>query len=251
MSRTSLSTPRKPIDPIKKIVSGIHAESTSGYMAWSGTAEMPSTVVTTISFWIKLHETLPGSIRILQSDDSRYYFEVQGTPWPHGTVRFIGSNSTPTTTLALTSDEGIITVGEWHHVLISFNKRAGSAHMYVDDVEVKASENFYTATDTIDGTNASWRMLALANINLDLAEVFVDPYRYVDFSVEANRREFITSDLKPVDLGTDGNWPLGMSPYVYLSGGASAFFDNLGEGPAFSAAGVTPAMTDSTTSPSD
>lgn len=42
--------------------------------------------------------------------------------------------------------------------------------------------------------------------------------QYLDLSVEANRRLFINSDLGPVDLGANGELPLGTPPDIYFGG---------------------------------
>ena len=91
--------------------------------------------------------------------------------------------------------------------------------------------------------------------NLDfvggMSEFWFDTAR-LDFSVEANRRKFVSATGKPVDVGTDGSTPTGSAPEIYLSvrpGDAAAdFVTNRGTGNNFTQNGT---LTLSGTSPSD
>ena len=79
-----------------------------------------------------------------------------------------------------------------------------------------------------------------------MADLMMWPGTYLDFSVEANRRLFISAAGKPVDpavavaaLGT---------PIVRFSGPTASWHTNKGSGGGFTENG---ALTDASTSPSD
>ena len=82
----------------------------------------------------------------------------------------------------------------------------------------------------------------------DIADVYIAPGQFIDFSVEANRRKFISADGKPVDLGSNCSTPTGTAPAVCFSGNASSFGTNKGTGGAFTLTGT---LTDAVTSPSN
>lgn len=80
----------------------------------------------------------------------------------------------------------------------------------------------------------------------DMAELYFAPGQYLDFSVEANRRKFITWSGVPEDLGSDGSTPTGAAPAIYMSGDSSNFATNQGSGGAFTVSGT---LTDAATTP--
>lgn len=57
--------------------------------------------------------------------------------------------------------------------------------------------------------------------------------RFIDFSVEANRRKFWNADGSPVDLGADGSTGLDTPPEIYLPGAPGDYVmgTNFGSGP--------------------
>lgn len=83
----------------------------------------------------------------------------------------------------------------------------------------------------------------------DVADLWIAPGQFIDFSVTENRRKFISASNKPVNLGVNGATPTGTAPVIFFSGDASSFGQpNLGSGGAFSHTG---SLTDASTSPSD
>lgn len=138
----------------------------------------------------------------------------------------------------------------WVHVLLSYDLATTTAHLYIDDVSDK-SENTVT-DDTIDYTRTSWGVGAApaggTYFNGALSELYFAPGQYLDFSVEANRRLFISADGDPVDLGGTGATPTGTAPLLYLPGPAAAVNVNEGSGGDFTINGA-PAETG--TSPPD
>lgn len=141
-----------------------------------------------------------------------------------------------------------LTIGEWHHGICSWDLATGTSIMYVDDVEEAAPST--VVDDTIDYTKDRAAIASIDGIPFfdgEMSELYFTT-EFIDISVEANRRKFITSDGKPADLGADGSTPTGNQPIVYISGDASVWNDgtNLGSGGDFVMSG---AVTDSNNEP--
>ena len=142
----------------------------------------------------------------------------------------------------------------WTHVLMSCDLSVPEAHLYVNDISDKTESG--VVNSTIDWTRASWLFGTGGGIYWkgDLAEWWRSNRAadYLDFSVEANRRKFITAGGKPVDLGLTGAEPTGNQPILYLSSrigdAAASFFTNKGDGGDFTANG---SVVIAATSPSD
>ena len=136
---------------------------------------------------------------------------------------------------------GTYTAGTgWHHFLASSDQGvAGSAKLYMDDVDetivlaaVDVELDFTTplnrvASGVLAGEAPGWFWPGC------LAELYINFGAFLDLTVEANRRKFITASLKPVDLGADGSTPTGVQPILYFSGDASNFHLNKGSGGGF------------------
>lgn len=158
----------------------------------------------------------------------------------HLYVYFLGGGGNPGAELRTT---GSFTSGStWHHILCSWNSTpAAVGHLYMDDVSDVAASSFGNIASAVDQTAAiGAKTDGGEKFNGCLAEFFLDE-TYLDLSVEANRRKFITSSLKPVDLGADGSTPLGVQPLIYQSVragvAASDFATNRGSGGDFTITG--------------
>lgn len=143
----------------------------------------------------------------------------------------------------------------WLHVLASWDvSTVGARSLYINDVS-DLVENTFVDT-TLDYTVADVGVGALpsagSKLNGALAELYFAPGQYLDFSVVANRRKFISSALKPVYMGIDGAGPTGTAPLVYqhLNDGeaVSNFATNRGTGGNFT---ITGTLDTGSTSPSD
>lgn len=151
----------------------------------------------------------------------------------------------------LNSSTSVIGSSGWVHVLVSWDVNAAAAHLYLSDASDLAGGAILT-NDTLDYTTGAFAVGAETDggrkLTGDLAEVWVKFNTYLDLSVEANRRKFITSTGKPAFLGATGQLPLGSAPDIYLRGPVSGWHTNLGTGGGFT---VNGALTASSTSPSD
>ena len=121
-------------------------------------------------------------------------------------------------------------------------------HFYIDDVNRK-------------GTSA------LANVNVSVAGMTTvgaqnGPYfkfkgfcgdfwftqTYIDISDESNRRKFISTGGKPINLSANGSEPTGSQPLVFMSGATASWHTNKGTGGGYTEYG---ALTNAASSPSD
>ena len=157
----------------------------------------------------------------------------------------VSADSSPTTYTSSTT---------WLHILSSWDVSVSAYTLYVNDVSVLRLNNL--ANRTIDYTLGNWSVGADTagsnKMNGALAELYFAPNQYIDFSVEANRRKFITSTGKPAYIGTDGSLPTGTAPIIYLhlddAEAVANFALNAGTGGNFT---ITGTLTTASTSPSD
>lgn len=136
------------------------------------------------------------------------------------------------------------TSATWKHFLASWDTNtAGARHIYISDA-ADTSVSTFTAGD-LDWTNSDFRVGADigaggSKINGCLAEFYFTT-SWLDISVTANRRKFITAAGTPEYLGKVGEIPLGTVPLVYLSRrfgeAASVFATNRGTGGNFTITG--------------
>jgi len=147
----------------------------------------------------------------------------------------------------------------WHNLLMAWDADHVIGErvyqFYLDDVSLSPSAPDDSDNPCIiDYTAANWAILVggsifnMTDFEFDVADLFFAPGQYLDLSVEANRRKFISADGKPVDLGADGSTPTGTAPAVFFSGDATGFASNKGSGGAFV---FTGALANAPTSPSD
>ena len=140
----------------------------------------------------------------------------------------------------------------WTHVLIALNSASEVRTVHLNDVLATITFEEFLADGVIDftttdifigrqGTQDSGRW------NGDLAEFYLTN-EFLDMTVVANRRKFISANGKPVDLNADGSRPTGTAALVYQSGPTDDWHTNKGAGEGFTETG---ALTDASTSPSD
>jgi hypothetical protein len=142
----------------------------------------------------------------------------------------VGSNAAGATSLDLRTTPTYAAGSGWKHILASWDLNATTGQLYVNDAAPALSINTRN-NDIIDYTNGDWSVGALvagtSKLNGDLAEVFFHP-TFLDLSVTANRRLFISATGKPVSLGANGSTPLGVQPALYLGNPLASWHTNLG-----------------------
>jgi hypothetical protein len=112
-----------------------------------------------------------------------------------------------------------LSLGTWYNILFSVDVAAGTVNSYVNDVS-SVSYNAGLVNGTINFTNQEELPNASASYgeSADIADFWIAPGTYIDFSQVANRRKFISASHTPVYLGANGELPTGSSPPVFFSG---------------------------------
>lgn len=202
----------------------------------------------TVSCWLK-RETFTGTSAI---------FDIGGNgtggvqvPAPNIQIRNSSNND-----VINTSGTTALTLGDWDHLLISFDlTNSSKRHVFINGVEDGPIYNTYS-NDNMDFTQANLFICRLTSSSVrykgDIADLYINLGTYIDPTVTANLRKFIDVAGKPVNLGETGEKPTGSSPIIYLSKRdsevANDFATNKGTGGTLTLVG---ALADSTTSPSD
>ena len=182
----------------------------------------------TFNFWVK---------RATDSTTERIFF-VNATGGAGADGRFLpgfdtsdqfilfARNSSGTELLNITCTTTPISDTNWHHILASIDLSVDDSshrYVYIDDVAqsmtvttfVNSSIDFSGNAFTVAANSVSFT----AKFFGALSELYLDTGTFINLSVEANRRKFITSGGLPADLGSDGSTPSGSSPEVYLADG--------------------------------
>ncbi len=150
-----------------------------------------------------------------------------------------------TTLLSLDSSaETVKVVDGWNHILLSWDLNAATsrAELYINNVDVSniITGPIDTAADYTSLTDWGVGAGGIGNnkTNGCLAQVYFNSKETLDLSVTANRRLFISANLKPVDLGSDGSNSTGNTPIIYLDKTAADFHLNAGTGGDFTQNGA-------------
>lgn len=176
-------------------------------------------------------------------------------------LRFDLQTNAGASLLRVLSSSSLMTASGWFHVLFSwdtnFSVGAKVAHLYINDVSDLGTVSDAASAFAVDQTYSNWAFGAFpgsaANmLNGDTAEIYFAPGQFLDFSVTANRRKFITPLLKPVNLGPTGATPTGTAPLVlfHLDDGEAVanFATNRGTGGNFT---ITGSLVAAASSPTD
>ena len=120
--------------------------------------------------------------------------------------------------LQVTVPIGTVPKSTFMHVLVSFDMaNTANRYVYINDVAVTPTYTTYTNTNLLFATNtfrqvvgSSWTFNTVNDSsNGRLSNVYLD-YTYRNLSIEANRRLFVTADLKPADGQAS------LNPILYL-----------------------------------
>lgn len=166
-------------------------------------------------------------------------------------IQIIAQNAAGTLVLNVSSTAGgIVAAGGWYNVLFSFDLAdTGKRHLYIADASDLATVSTYT-DDSIDFTVADWGIGALPSggnkFDGAISEPWLAPGYYIDFSVEANRREFITAAGAPAKSPATALANLSVTAAIILEGDAAGFGTNTGNGGDFT---ITGSLDDTTPPP--
>ena len=167
--------------------------------------------VGTFSFWARFTD-LATARNVFQNNTGRIRFSLSST----GILTLNGYSYGGVSKLVVRSSNNQDD-GQYHHHLVSFNLATTTVRWYVDDVD---DATITTSEDsTLDYTDADWGLAAAVNGNLKTTGAFSEFYmalEYLDLSVEANRRKFISSTGHPVDLGPSCSTPTGTASIICM-----------------------------------
>lgn len=251
----TLSTPPETpthTNPTPFLVGSADFDGTNDYMdratVLSGVNDSKTGI---LSFWVRFDGGDGNVHSILMGSGTKFSLSKGSVGWIELSAAHSGGGSAINIRTSNTYSAG----ATWRHVLMSWDLAVGATHVYVND----ASDRVTSVANNIelDLTDANWYVGAegTGNNKLDgcLAEVYFAPGNYLDFSVTANRRKFISATGKPVYLGFRGNLPTGATPAIYLQLYANDDGRNLklnrGSGGVFSITGLLQGVGSS--SPSD
>lgn len=189
----------------------------------------------TISCWLNFSGGDGVSANLFASQATNQFIVVKSTG---GALQISGKNTSSTTILLINTVTGFNSTSGWVHFLASWDLNAGAGQIYVNDTSNLSNVQTLT-NDTIDYTHTNWALganVAGANkITACLAE-FLFHTTYIDLSIIANRRKFISQFGRPVYLGANGSVPLGVQPLVYAPNGDAS--TNKGSGGNFTTTGA-------------
>jgi len=189
-----------------------------------------------------------GEQQIFLRNNSGFFFaEKSGA----NTILFKGFESDATPNMVIESTSTFTASDGWLHTLLAWNLATPEVHLYIDDVDDIDAGSTVAVNADIDYTRGGWGVGSLDvpapdfELQGDCADLWWNP-SFIDITQKVNRRKFINSGGKPVDLGANGELPLGSTPMVFLSGDTSTWHTNLGTGGGFTENG---ALTDGSSNP--
>lgn len=150
-------------------------------------------------------------------------------------VSIFATNAAGTGILDIRS--GPVSTGAWHHVAFAFDlSDPTKCLLLIDGVTPAFTLNIFT-NDTIDFTLADWSIGAGVDgtqpLTASLADVWIAPGVYVDFSANTTLLKFRRSNGLPAYLGASGSLPTGSAPLVFMSGAPETWRTNKGTGGGF------------------
>ncbi len=221
-------------------ISGVTG-STTGLGSFSGWCKLASAANGQIA---PIAEALGNSgtnqIQIYKDTDDKIHVDQNG----NGTLfKFTSVNT-------YTSASG------WFHLAISWSTNFSSgnklSNLYINGISDKVITIDGAAFTLVLGTYVAQvgkQPSGLGSVFYpgSLSQLYFNPGVYIDFSVLANLRQFITSTRRPDFFGNNGSIPTGSSPPFYLKGSGTGFNINSGSAGNFATTGT---LTTPTTTPS-
>lgn len=192
----------------------------------------------TASFWIRMNGG-NGSNQYIFINSASSFFIIRNSS---NKISILGLDGSSNVVLSFVTTTSFVSGDPWRHVLLSWDLSVGRVQCYVDDV-VDAGTSVIATNTNIDYTRVGWGFggyLSGSLLNADVGDFwFGNSSSFgVDISVEATRRKFIDSEKRPVDLGSAGATPTGVSPIVFFSGDLPTWQTNKGTGGGFTLTGA-------------
>jgi len=158
--------------------------------------------------------------RTLTASSFRFFFQANiGTfdlSFQAGRTGLLRMNTTTPTTFFQTFFGTTIDDGNWHHIAWAARTSDGQRRVYFDGAMVINNAAGPTGVN-LDLASSTYNFPGATTVDVDFSAIWMGT-QFVDLSVGANLAKFISGGL-PVDLGTDGSTPTGVSPEIYLPTG--------------------------------
>lgn len=205
-------------------VDAIDFNGTSSYIQYSNqgwTYDVDPGDDMTISFWVKpdLGANETGAVITSGTPGTlRQYIYIQSNASSQVRAFFRFSTNGASDGITYASSYGSLTNNSWNHVLFSYQDSGNTLEVAINDTDQSASnaENGTNNFPTTETANTQMGRSAVSTNHLDACVTeFWMKNQYYDASVESQRRKFISSNSKPVQLPT--------SPLVYLTGSSSTW----------------------------
>lgn len=236
-------------------VDAIDFNGTSSYIQYGGngwTYEVGENNDITVSFWVKPNIGANEFDMIISSGPATsstfvQYVAIQSNASSQLriVIRHISDTGNTSDGVSYNGTYGSINNNAWNHIMYSFDNSANNLEVAINDSDQSAS-NTTNGTNTFPVSNTGNPVVGRSQVATNhytgcLAEFWMDNVLY-DASAEAQRRRFISSNSKPVQLPA--------SPQVYLHGSASTWTDD-GDATTSMGSQTLNNITDCADSPSD
>ncbi len=177
---------------------------------------------TIVSLWFKWDtaEVTDTFNFMIHNSGGRFYCDLSEL----GQIQFQTYNSAVTLinwTVSSTPHPEWMTDDTWHHIL--YSRSGTTSHLYIDDVDDLLQTIPNTAGNASNDSAIGWYVGMAFNSTFGfkgcLSNMYQNHQEYLDFSIVANRRKFITAGLEPVDPLGDGAGPTGTAPEIWVPNG--------------------------------
>lgn len=258
------SAPPVPPAPPAYVAPGLSFPAGAYLYGSGGASNTDSVSVFSASFWCRAtlpwngigeNRTIVDLANSLGRGMTIQRFNNGGGATPTIALQAINSTAGQSRTYSC-SNAALLADELWHHFLLSFQQPGqndNQRHFFFDDIFYALTIGSQTSTSWTNYMHSSERTIGRKNHPTvtrdwkgDLADVWLSTTQYIDFSIEANRRKFITADKRPVYLGENGELPTGVAPEVFVTGPASGVGDNRGSYPNWS---ITTGVVDAASNP--
>ena len=206
------------------------------YASYSGSLGLSDSKLWSCAFFFKLKSAATNMTFFGGGDDlllTRWRVGTQGAT--SDKVFFLGHVTPATGVLNYTTAATFTSTTVWNSILFSVDlSDTGKRHVYVNDAV--DSGTWTTYTDSVMSFSEADRYrvgdnIVVASVPLDayISHVWDFPGKYIDWSIEANRRCFVRPDLTPAPLLIDGSCAASASPTFWFPDGDPT--NNRGTGP--------------------
>lgn len=199
----------------------------------------------TLSFWVRPRQTYNasnvGGIICASGTGIDQGLYVVLANAIDGKMQIRASDSSTNAILDIRASMADLVTDSTYHVMASW-VTGGNRRFYVNNSLVTSTSVNTAGNIDWSGSGRGFAIGAFTDgskkINADIGDFWFNP-SYIDLSVEANRRKFITAADEPVNLGLQGENPTGAQPLVYFAGGPPSWNagTNRGTGGAFTMTG--------------